>query len=112
MKNYVFSSLLCLLLIACSDSNESKKKTTSNDNASTVLFSKVDKNQSGLDFQNVIREDMKYNFLNFPYLYAGAGVAVGDIDNDGLVDVFMTSNFGSNKLFKNKGDLINFVLGP
>jgi len=105
MKNYLFYSLICIFLIACTDSNSNKTKNTSNANTDTKLFSKVSAQQSGLNFQNVVREDMKYNFLNFPYLYAGAGVAVGDIDNDGLVDVFMTSNFGSNKLFKNKGDL-------
>ena len=47
---------------------------------------------------------MDFNFLNYPYLYTGAGLAVGDIDNDGLQDVYFVSNFGPNKLYKNTGD--------
>ncbi|MEQ3676717.1 MAG: VCBS repeat-containing protein [Dokdonia sp.] len=52
----------------------------------------------------MIREDLEFNFLNYPYLYTGAGVAIGDIDQDGFEDVYLTSNFGQNKLYKNNGD--------
>lgn len=52
----------------------------------------------------MVCEDLEFNFLNYPYLYTGAGVAVGDIDNDGLQDIYLSSNFGSNILYKNKGD--------
>lgn len=105
MKNYAIFSFCSILLAACSNSESTKKNLNRHAENPKQLFSKVSPQQSGLHFHNVIREDMTYNFLNFPYLYAGAGVAVGDLDNDGLDDVFITSNFGSNKLYKNKGNL-------
>ncbi|MFT5752306.1 MAG: hypothetical protein ACI828_002478 [Flavobacteriales bacterium] len=54
----------------------------------------------------MIREDLEFNFLNYPCLYTGAGVSVGDIDHDGFVEVYLTANFGHNKLYKNNGDFI------
>lgn len=82
-----------------STSNEIKKEKNKN-----IQFSKVSKEKSQISFKNNIKETMDFNFLNYPYLYTGAGVAVGDIDNDGLQDVYFVSNFGPNKLYKNTGD--------
>lgn len=87
-------------MISCSkETKDSVDKTTE-----TTLFSKIDAQSSKITFKNMIREDLEFNFLNYPYLYTGAGVSVGDIDHDGFVDVYLTANFGHNKLYKNNGD--------
>lgn len=90
-------------MFSCNENTSTSKKTNKN-TTSTKLFSKINSATSNITFKNIVREDLDFNFLNYPYLYTGAGVAVGDIDNDGLEDVYLTSNFGPNKLYKNKGD--------
>jgi hypothetical protein len=59
---------------------------------------------SGINFTNKIQEDADYNILTYEYLYNGGGVAVGDINNDGLPDCIFTGNMTPNKLYLNKGD--------
>ena len=99
---YIYVLFVFFISISCendSTSNEIKKEKNKN-----IQFSKVSKEKSQISFKNNIKETMDFNFLNYPYLYTGAGVAVGDIDNDGLQDVYFVSNFGPNKLYKNTGD--------
>ena len=62
-------------------------------------------NNTGIDFVNKVVDSKDFNILTYRNFYNGAGVAIGDIDNDGLPDVFFTANMGSNKLYKNKGNL-------
>lgn len=69
------------------------------------LFTLLDPAESGIDFSNVIEEDENINIVGYNYHYNGGGVAVGDINNDGLPDLFFTGNNVSNKLFLNKGNL-------
>jgi len=59
---------------------------------------------SGINFQNNVEDGSKDNSFLFRNFYNGGGVAIGDINNDGLADVFLTSNAGSNKLYLNKGN--------
>jgi len=68
------------------------------------LFSLIPSGESNIDFKNILNESYEFNFLNYPYIYIGGGVAVGDINNDGLDDIYFISNQGSNKLYLNKGD--------
>ena len=105
MKHSYTVFYLCLALISCSKTPAEKPKTGGYTNGASTLFTKVDTSASGINFQNVIKETLDFNFTNYPYIYAGAGLAVGDIDNDGLDDVYFVSNLGSNKLYKNKGGL-------
>ncbi len=60
---------------------------------------------TGIDFKNIIKEDKKHNIVNYLYYYNGGGVAVGDINNDNLPDVYFVSNRGKNKLYLNQGNL-------
>ncbi|MGL4629555.1 MAG: FG-GAP repeat domain-containing protein, partial [Leadbetterella sp.] len=59
---------------------------------------------SGIAFQNKVDNSADFNIFNYRNFYNGGGVAIGDINNDGLQDVLMTSNMGTNKLFLNKGN--------
>ncbi len=58
---------------------------------------------SGLFFQNHIQNEKDFNILTYRNFYNGGGVAVGDLNNDGLPEVLFTANMDSNKLFLNKG---------
>jgi hypothetical protein len=61
--------------------------------------------RSGINFNNTVTENDTLNYLIFPYMYMGGGVSVGDINNDGLDDIFFTGNLVSNKLYLNKGKM-------
>jgi hypothetical protein len=73
------------------------------DNKST-LFTSLSESKTGINFRNLLKESEDLNVLNYQYFYNGSGVAVGDINNDGLVDVVFTGNMVKNRLFLNKGD--------
>ena len=68
------------------------------------LFTSLDKDRTGINFRNVLFEDGPLNIANYIYFYNGGGVAVGDINNDGLPDILFTGNMVRNRLFLNKGD--------
>lgn len=59
---------------------------------------------TGINFANNVTDTKDFNIFTFRNFYNGGGVAIGDINNDGLADVFFTANMGSNKLYLNKGD--------
>lgn len=61
--------------------------------------------QTGLQFTNSLTATPAFNMFNYMYFYNGAGVAAGDFNNDGLIDLFFASNQAENKLFINKGSL-------
>ena len=59
---------------------------------------------TGIDFSNTIYNTKDFNIFSYRNFYNGGGVAIGDINNDGLSDIFFTANMGSNKLYLNKGN--------
>ena len=67
------------------------------------LFTTVPSNETGIFFQNKVESSDSINILQYLYFYNGGGVAIGDINNDGLQDVYFSSNRGENKLYLNKG---------
>jgi hypothetical protein len=84
-------SFFLIFLFSCS------KKTTK------PLFQLME--NTGIDFDNKVVDNKLENSFLFRNFYNGGGVAIGDINNDGLPDVFLTSNQGENKLYLNKGNL-------
>src|SRR3954471_24711431 len=67
------------------------------------VFRLLAPNETGISFANTITTTDSLNVQTDPYVYNGAGVAVGDIDNDGLPDIFFTGNMVSSRLYLNKG---------
>jgi enediyne biosynthesis protein E4 len=72
-----------------------------NDKKSDTLFELV--KNSGIDFTNRVDDSKDFNIFSYRNFYNGGGVAIGDINNDSLPDVFFTANMGPNKLYLNKG---------
>jgi len=62
------------------------------------------KKNTGINFINTVQDSKAMNIFNYRNFYNGSGVAIGDINNDGLADVFFTANQGKNELYLNKGD--------
>ena len=91
-----YPTLFCCLLLLFNFSCKTKKNPP-------ALFELI--KNSGINFINTVHDNDSINILNYRNFYNGAGVAVGDLNNDGLADVFFTANQGSNKLFLNKGNL-------
>ncbi len=96
---YRFKSILFftifILFLSCDNSRVSNKKNT--------LFSKIPSEKSGVDFKNIVIESENFHYYQYIYSYNGGGVAVADFNNDGLEDLFFTSNTTENKLYLNKG---------
>src|SRR5512145_533086 len=88
------------LLVSCS--REAGKKSRS------TLFTLLDSAETGtafvnhLDYSEQLRK--KFNIYTFRNFYNGGGVALGDMNNDGLPDIFMVANMGTDVLYLNKGD--------
>ena len=93
-----------LLLIACqSDAPQSGGTKESAD--APVVFAELVGASTGIDFTNQLTPTPALNILEYLYYYNGGGVAVGDLNNDGLEDVFLTANQSSDQLYLNQGDL-------
>ncbi len=101
---YFKNSLLLVVLLFCFNCAENNPLPYQ-DGKSTV-FTSIPESHSKIDFQNIVKETIGFNFLNYTYIYNGGGVAVGDINNDGLEDIYFTSNQNSNKLYINKGNFV------
>jgi len=105
--------LVLLMFISCQQDAPSDK--IQNETPSTAptpppaakgkLFKKLDSSVTGIKTKNEVRESDGLNYFNYEYIYNGGGVAIGDINNDGLVDLFFTVNMKFNKLYLNKGNL-------
>ncbi|GAB3645775.1 VCBS repeat-containing protein [Echinicola sediminis] len=67
-------------------------------------FESLASKKTGVKFKNKLTEDEKHNILTYEYFYNGGGIAIGDLDNDGLDDIFLTGNMVPNKLYHNQGN--------
>ncbi len=81
-----------LFLVSCSQENN-------------TLFRLVSPEDSGLDFVNTVEEKDSINILTVQYMYHGGAVAIGDLNNDNLPDIFFSGNMVSNRLYINRGEL-------
>lgn len=89
----------CLLLILSSCGISEK-----GDSLTLKRFKKMDEEVTNIHFKNLIPETVNMNNMVYEYYYNGGGVALADLDNDGLPELFFTSNLYNNKLYKNLGN--------
>ena len=94
MKRGIFIFCICIAITHFFSCNEEKKQST--------LFT-LEEN-TGINFINEVENTKDFNIFTYRNFYNGGGVAIGDINNDSLADVFMTSNMGGNKLYLNRGN--------
>jgi len=71
----------------------------------TTIFEMMDASKTGIEFANNLHPTESFNMFHYMYYYNGAGVATGDFNNDGKVDIFFASNEGRNTLYLNQGSL-------
>ncbi|GGB93039.1 hypothetical protein GCM10011325_20580 [Dyadobacter sediminis] len=76
----------------------------SKDSEKNSLFEEMASSETGISFENTITNSEEFNIFNYRNFYNGGGVAIGDINNDNLPDIYLIANQGSNKLFLNKGN--------
>jgi hypothetical protein len=85
------------LLTACNN-----KKSDAGANTPT-LFHLLKPEETGVNFVNEVTDEDSFNILTYRNFYNGGGVAIGDINNDSLPDLYFTSNQHKNSLYLNKG---------
>jgi hypothetical protein len=90
-------AIILTLVAACSD------QPTNNHTHSNAGFRLLDAGKTGLDFENVLTQSTEFNVFNYMYFFNGGGLAADDFNQDGLIDLYFTSNMGPNKLFINEG---------
>ena len=91
---YFFNILLLLILLGC------KQKLDS-----PPIFDVLNYKETGLNFTNQLTPTDSFNMFKYMYFYNGGGIGAGDYNNDGLVDLFFSSNQGQNKIFLNQGKM-------
>lgn len=90
---YIYLLFASIFFLSCQSSSNEK------------LFVDLTAEETGLDFSNKLSNSPEFNMIDYLYYYDGGGVAVGDINNDGLSDIYLVSNEGNNALYLNLGEM-------
>lgn len=98
-QKIAFFLFVLLGILGCQKTKFKKKESEAK-----KLFTLIGDEQTNIDFNNSVKQDFNFNYIDYPYAFTGGGVAVGDFNNDGLQDIYFTANQKTNKLYLNKGD--------
>ncbi len=96
--------LLAIVLSGCGPKEPSVASAPAALKDVKARFTLLDPQHTGVTFVNKMQEDYDYNNFTFEYMYNGGGVAAGDVNGDGLPDLYFSSSRFSNKLYLNKGN--------
>ncbi len=102
--NAIIWPILAIILCFTGCGSEEEKSTQEAEKSPT-LFSLLPGEKTGINFINKVENQKNFNIFKYRNFYNGGGVAIGDVNNDGLSDIYLTGNMVSNKLYLNKGDL-------
>ena len=106
MSRSLYLLLPCAVLLATCSGDPAKKPSDGGTAATHgPLLTAVPAAESGVTFNNTITESPELNYYTYVYAYNGGGVAAGDIDNDGLADLYFTGNQVGDKLYRNLGNM-------
>ncbi len=108
LKFLIFVSSITLLVQSCKKEEKFRDFTlevVEETKKEPAIFSHLSASFSNINFVNELVENVDFNYYQYMYSYIGAGVAVGDFDNDGLQDMFFVSNSHTCKLYRNIGGL-------
>ncbi|MBS1507111.1 MAG: VCBS repeat-containing protein [Bacteroidetes bacterium] len=97
MKKFYCVFFACAVMISCSSDKSIERE-------GNYLFTKLSAGQTNIDFVNRLQFDSYFNIYTYRNFYNGGGVALGDINNDGLIDIYFSANQLPNKLYLNKGN--------
>lgn len=101
----LYASLLIFIVWSCGREKPVPSENVATDNTEQ-LFTLLDSAATGVDFVNEVVDGERFNILTYRNFYNGGGVAIGDINNDSLPDLYFTANQKKNKLYLNKGNFV------
>src|SRR5690606_10788802 len=93
-KTYIklYLLLTAALILSCQQVDHNK------------MFSLMPSNKTGITFKPILKETDEFNILTYGYIYNGGGVSAGDVNNDGLTDLYFTGSMVGSRLYINKGN--------
>ena len=97
----LFLSAILMVFFSCSDKTLDQK----NNKTTSPLFEQANIERTNINFSNEIRENDQFNMVDYFYVYNGGGVSIGDLNNDGLPDIFFSGNMVSDALYMNLDSL-------
>lgn len=94
LSYFLIYSIIMFTVVRCSSSERQQ----------APLFTSMAPDHTGIDFENNLPFDEDFNIYTYRNYYNGGGAGLGDINNDGLIDVYLTGNIAPNRLYLNKGN--------
>ena len=104
MTQFLVRKIILVLIFSVIYSCSSEKENLTLTSDTQTLFTLLDAKDTGIDFLNKVKNQKNFNIFKYRNFYNGGGVAIGDINNDGLADIYLTGNMVANKLYLNKGN--------